>query len=117
MSMVRGTKLYFEDILSSIKKIERYIKNVSLLTFQKDEKTIDAVVRNLEIIGEAANNIPEKVKAESKDIPWQQIIGMRNKVIHEYFGVDIDMLWQTLIADIPQLLKQIKALKKNKLSY
>jgi len=109
----RGAALYLEDILASIRKIEKYLKNTSLLTFQKDEKTIDAVIRNLEIIGEAAKNIPEKVKRENKDIPWRQIVGMRNKVIHEYFGVDIDMLWETLIKDIPQLKKQIKKLSKN----
>ena len=70
---------------------------------------IDAVVRNLSIIGEAVNNLPEEIKVQSPLIPWEEIIGMRNKVIHEYFGVDEDILWKTIKEDLPIFEQQIDA--------
>ena len=72
--------------------------------------TIDAVVRNLEIIGEAANNIPEETTDKYPEIPWREMISMRNKVLHEYFGVDEEILWQTITNDLPPLKKQLKNL-------
>jgi len=72
---------------------------------------VDAVVRNIEIIGEAANNIPEEIKIKFPDVPWHRIIGMRNKVIHEYFGIDLDILWKTVQKRIPELKKQIHKIK------
>jgi len=81
----------------------------------KDEevKTIDAVIRNLEIIGEATKNIPAKFRKNYKDIPWEKIIGMRNKVAHEYFGIDKEILWKTITEDIPTLKKEIFKVKKS----
>lgn len=73
---------------------------------------IDAVIRNLEIIGEAVNKVPAKIKNETKDIPWKAIVGLRNKVIHEYFEVDIPVIWKTVIEDIPMLEKQVKKVLK-----
>lgn len=106
----KSIKLYTDDILSSILKIEEYLGNLTFDDFKSDSKTIDAVVRNLEIIGEAANNIPELFIEEHRDIPWREMITMRNKVIHEYFGVDIDILWQTVTQDLPKLKIQIENL-------
>ncbi|MDO8639209.1 MAG: DUF86 domain-containing protein [Candidatus Daviesbacteria bacterium] len=106
----KSPHLYLEDILTSIIKIEEYINGFSLESFTKDQKTIDAVIRNLEIIGEAANNIPEEYIEKYTDIPWQEMISMRNKVIHEYFGIDIEILWQTIREDLPKLKEQIKKL-------
>lgn len=71
---------------------------------------IDVVVRNLEIIGEAARNIPEEYKEKHSNLPWLDMIGMRNKVIHEYFGVDMDTLWKTIHEDLPKLKEQIQNL-------
>jgi len=107
----RGINLYIDDILFSIKKIERYIKGVSFDDFCKDERTIDAVIRNIEIIGEAAKNIPKEIQDKNPDIPWKIILSMRNKVAHEYFGVDVDILWKTAKEDIIDLKKKIKKLK------
>lgn len=109
--MKRGINLYVYDIKVSIAKIERYTKGILLGNLKKDEKTIDAVIRNLGIIGEAAKNIPKEVKDKYRDVPWREIIGMRNKVIHEYFGVDIDILWKTIKEDLPMLRKKIGVIK------
>ena len=108
----RSTALYLGDILDSITKIEKFTKSVSLEKFLKDELTIDAVVRNLEIIGEATRQMPERFKDKQPDIPWAKMISMRNKVIHEYSGVDAEILWQTIQEDLPQLKKLIRKLHK-----
>ena len=84
----RGIKLYLEDIKDSIRKIEKYTLGVGLDKFSRDEKLVDAVVRNLSIIGEAVINIPKEIKGKNPDVAWKEIKGMRNKVIHEYFGID-----------------------------
>ena len=84
---------------------------LSFEDFRNDGKTKDAVIRNLEIIGEAVNRIPKEIKRKYPNIPWQQIIGMRNKVIHEYFGVDVGILWKTIREDIPSFKRSIKKIK------
>lgn len=109
--MARNIKLYLDDILLAIKKIEKYIKGKTFVKFQFDEKTIDAVIRNIEIIGEAANNIPLEIKKKNSGIPWKEMIGMRNKVIHEYFGVDKEVLWQTAKENLPNLKELVKKIK------
>ena len=108
----RDPKLYLTDILSSIEKIASYIKAISFEKFEEDEKTLDAVVRNLEIIGEAAKYISQDEDFIDKNphIPWREMVSMRNKVLHEYFGVDIDILWKTVTEDLPKLKAQIKNL-------
>lgn len=107
----RNVPLYLEDIKGSIKRIEGYTKRLSFNSFSKDEKTVDAVIRNLEIIGEAANNIPKEIKVNYPDIPWEKMISMRNKIIHEYFGVDLDILWATIKEDIPELKRKIRKIR------
>lgn len=104
--------LYLQDILTSISRIEDYTKSLSLKDLEDDWKTIDAVVRNLEILGEAAKNMPEEVVEKYPDIPWSNMVSMRNKVIHEYFGVDLDILWKTIKEDLPLLEKQIEEVLK-----
>lgn len=106
----REPKLYLQDIIISITSIEDYIKGLSFEEFSHDKKTVDAVVRNLEIIGEAARNVPKDVRDKYPDIPWERMISMRNKVLHEYFGVDIEILWQTINEDLLPLEEQIKDL-------
>ena len=98
----RGDKLYFEDIANSIEKIEKYVAGMNFESFSTDIKTVDAVVRNLSVIGEAVNNLSEKMKIDNSEIPWIEIIGMRNKIIHEYFGVDDEILWKTIKEDLPK---------------
>lgn len=106
----RTPKLYLEDIKDSIRKIESYTSSLSFDEFKKDMLTIDAVVRNLTIIKEAARSIPQEIKSKNPDIAWSEAIGMRNKVTHEYFGVDKNILWKTIKEDVPSFKKQISEL-------
>lgn len=108
----RKPELYVRDILDSIKKIEKYTKDLSLGHFKKDELVIDGVIRNIEILGEAARNVPAEVRNKYKEIPWKRIIGMRNKVLHECWGADLDILWKTTKEDLPKLKKQMKTMLK-----
>ena len=110
--MKREYKDYLSDILDAIIKIEQFIKRQSFEKFQEDDKTIFAVIRALEVIGEAANKIPAAERTKFKKIPWTQVAGMRNKLIHEYFGVDIQVVWKTIKEDIPSLKPFIKQMLK-----
>ena len=105
-------KLYLIDIKISCIRILRYTKNKSENQFVNNQALIDAVARNIEIIGEAAKHIPHEIRLKYVQVPWKEIIGARSKMIHEYFGVDTDILWKTIKEDIPFLKKQISTLKK-----
>lgn len=111
--MTRNAKLYLQDIEDSISKINEYVKNMSFDDFANDHKTIDAIIRNLEIIGEAVKNLPQEIKTKHKEVPWNEICGMRNKAIHEYWGVDEEILWKTTQDDLPVLEKQIFKIKQD----
>ncbi|MBI2334987.1 DUF86 domain-containing protein [Candidatus Daviesbacteria bacterium] len=106
----REPSLYLQDIITSITKIEEYIKGLSFEEFSKNDKTVDAVVRNLEIIGEAARNIPQEIAVKYPDIAWGKMISMRNKVMHGYFGVDMEIVWKTINEDLPELQEKLKTL-------
>ena len=106
---------YIYDILENSKDIIEFTKGMEYNVFIKDKKTIKAVVRSLEIIGEAAKHVPVKIKNKYTDIPWSDIICMRNRLIHGYFGVDIEAVWQTVILDIPDLLEKIKTIIEKEL--
>lgn len=106
----REIKLYLNDIIEAIDKIEGYLQGLDLETFSEDTKTVDAVMRNFSVIGEAINNLPAELKTIHPEIPWVEINGMRNKMIHEYFGVDETILWQTAKENLPELKKQISKL-------
>ena len=88
----REWKLFVEDILESIELIEQYIGNLEFNDFRKDRKTLDAVVRNFEIIGEASNKIPKEIKEKYSEVPWEEMYLLRNKVSHEYFGIDYEII-------------------------
>ncbi|KKP94071.1 MAG: hypothetical protein UR99_C0046G0007 [Candidatus Moranbacteria bacterium GW2011_GWD2_36_12] len=103
----RGIKLYLEDIRESIKKIEKYTRGMDFTEFSRDMKTVDAVIKNLFVIGEAANNIPKEIKLKYPEVSWREISGMRNKIAHEYFGIDEEILWKTIKEDLPIFKKQI----------
>lgn len=99
--MSRDEDLYLEDIIEAMEKIEEYSKGVSLEEFSGDPQLIDAVVRNFEVIGEAVKNVSDSLKKEYPDVPWREMAGMRDKLIHEYFGVKKEVLWKTVREDIP----------------
>jgi len=104
--------LFAEDITECIGKIEEYVGNMALEDFTKDQKTADAVVRNLEIIGEASKHIPDKIRKKYTDIEWRRIIGMRNRIIHEYFGVSLKIIWQIIKDELPALKEQMKEISQ-----
>ena len=112
-------KLYLIDVKTSCTRIIRYTKNKSKTQFVNNQILIDAVARNIEIIGEAGSKIPSKIRKDLPQISWKQLVGMRNKLIHEYFDLNIDVLWSTIIDDVPvlkrQLSKVIKDLNSNQL--
>jgi uncharacterized protein with HEPN domain len=103
----RDPELLLEDVTVSIEKIERYIHSITIVAFKADEKTVDAVVRNLEIIGEAVRQIPSVFKEKHSNVPWNQIAGLRNRIVHDYFGLDLEMIWYIVTSDLPELKKKI----------
>ena len=106
----REWSLRVDDILDAIARIERYVEGLTFDQFKTDQKTVDAVVRNLEIIGEAVRHLSAEHDSLSGDIRWMDAAGMRNILIHEYFGVDISIVWQTVVDDLPALRLAVRRL-------
>lgn len=104
----REWRLYVEDVLESIALIQGYTEGMEFADFRKDRKTIDAVVRNFEIIGEASKFIPEDVKKRHQEIDWRGIVGLRNRIAHEYFDVSASVIWQIVKDELPTLGEQMK---------
>ena len=94
---------FVQDILDSIDDTGNFIEGMDFEDFIKDKKTIYSVVRTIEIIGEATKNIPEQVKEKNPEVPWKKMAGMRDRLVHEYFGIDLEILWETAKEDVPQL--------------
>lgn len=103
----RPIDLLLSDICLAIDRIEQYIENLSFDTFSKDQKSVDAVVRNLEIMGEAANRLPDEFKEKYSEIEWYKVVGLRHRIVHEYFGIDLEIIWQILHKDLPELKQKI----------
>ena len=97
----RGTVMYLQDIIEAMDDIESFVKGMTFEEFKEDKRTFAACVRNLEIIGEAVKNLPEDLKDEHDDVPWRVVAGMRDKVIHAYFGVSHEIIWTTIRTDFP----------------
>ncbi len=109
----RNDQLLLKDILQSAQKIQRYTANDTFDTFIENEQKVDAVLRNFEIIGELANRLTEKFKADHIDFDWYRIVGFRNRIVHEYFGIDLTTVWQirqtylfSLINNLEQLIRE-----------
>lgn len=100
---MRDYNLYLKDILSAIDSIDSFVARMDLETFQADDKTSSAVVQKLEVIGEAAKQIPEEIRQKHSDIPWREMAGMRDKLIHFYFGIDYQLVWKTIQERLPQI--------------
>jgi uncharacterized protein with HEPN domain len=109
----RDYRDYLQDILDSINDIASFIMGMGFEEFKRDKKTVNAVVRSIEVIGEASKKIPRTLKAKHKGIPWKAMAGIRDKLIHEYFGVDVDILWKTAKDDIPPLKQVIQNMMKS----
>ena len=105
--------LYLKNILESIGKIERYVNGSDEKAFQADDKTQDAVIRQLEVIGEAARLLPDEIKNANPQVPWRDISGMRNHLIHRYFKVDIEEVWRTAQNDLSPLKMEVEKILEN----
>jgi uncharacterized protein with HEPN domain len=104
----RTYRMYLEDILTSMDRILEYVEGFSISDFRNDYKTVDAVIRNFMIIGEATRNIPAEIKARYSDVPWDEMYLLRNKVSHEYFGIDYEIIWDIVSNYIPENRVQIE---------
>lgn len=110
--MIKDPQVFLKHILESIIWIEKDVKGLSKEEFLANVPIQDAVIRRIEIIGEAVRNIPVDLRRSYPDIPWQNISGMRDQLIHGYFGVDLELVWEVVKKDIPPLKKQIKEIIK-----
>ncbi|MHA1699264.1 MAG: HepT-like ribonuclease domain-containing protein, partial [Promethearchaeota archaeon] len=99
---------YLLDILSSIQEIRAFTKGMDFEGFEKDRKTVNAVIRSLEVMGEAVKKIPPEIKDKYPEIPWKYIAGMRDKLIHEYHGVDLEIVWEVIEREIPPIKPKFK---------
>ena len=99
----RADRLLVEDMLESMSRIAGYIAGMGRGEFLSDRKTIDAVVRNLEVVGEAASRLTDAARRRRGDIEWSLIVGLRNRIVHEYFGIDSEIVWEIIAHDLPAL--------------
>lgn len=106
----REPKLLVGDILDSAAKILNYTDGLTFEDFTKDSKTVDAVIRNFEIIGEAANRLPEEFKDAYSEVDWHRIRGFRNRIVHDYFGIDYSIVWLIKETFLPNMITQLRPL-------
>ncbi|HMH53233.1 MAG TPA: DUF86 domain-containing protein [Candidatus Acidoferrum sp.] len=105
--------LLIEDMLERIDRVARYTIGLDRDAFVEDEKTVDAVVRSFEVIGEAARRLPGEFKAGHNEIPWHQIAGLRNRIVHEYFDVDLGLVWEIATTELPKLKASLRRLQSS----
>ncbi len=106
--MSRDYKVYLDDILEAIDKIRTYTADMSVDSFAVDSKTFDAVLRNLEVIGEAVKRIPDEIRLQHQQVEWKKIAGLRDILIHQYFGIDAEIIWDVVHNKLPELERQIR---------
>ena len=111
---------YIQDIIDSVKEVEDFTKELSFEAFKEDKRTVNAVIRSLEVMGEAAKNIPETIRKKYSGIPWKEMTGIRDKLIHEYHGVDLEIIWKVVKEELPpvkplvlKLLKEVDSKRGN----
>lgn len=106
----RDWRLRLEDMSVAIAKIERYTADMTFADFQADERTVDAVLRNFEVIGEAARHVPPHVTVATPGVPWAKMRALRNVVAHAYFGVNLPIIWETIVRRLPELKAALHAI-------
>lgn len=108
--MSRDPTLWLRDIEEACRRVLEYTDGMDRADLVADGRTWDAVVRNIEVIGEAARQLPDAVRAAAPDVPWAEIIGMRNILIHTYFSIDADILWDVVSVEVPELARRVHSL-------
>ena len=103
----RDPILYLEDIVLSMQRVQEYIAGLDFQHFKWDYKTVDAVIRNFEVIGEASKNLPDTVKSKYQHVPWQEMYRLRNRISHEYFGIDYEIVWHIIKGYLPKNLDDL----------
>ena len=109
----RSDKDLLSDIQAVAQRIAAYTAGMTYDAFLGDTKTQDAVVRNLEIIGEATKNLSVELRAKYPDLPWKGMVGVRDRLIHDYFGVNLDIVWQIITAELPEVAVKVEAMKQD----
>ena len=102
--------MYLDDMNLAMERIAEYIHGYSFVKFKQDHKTVDAVIRNFEIIGEASKNLPKDFKESHSEIPWSEMYWLRNKVSHQYFGIDYEIIWDVASNYLPENKRQLEAI-------
>ncbi|MCX6822164.1 MAG: DUF86 domain-containing protein [Candidatus Aenigmarchaeota archaeon] len=110
--MKKDTSVFIKHILESIERIEEYVKEISEKQFFEETQVQDAIIRRIEIIGEATKNLPNGFRKKHSEVPWNEITGARDKLIHGYFGVDLDLTWDIVKKDLPELKKKVEKILK-----
>jgi uncharacterized protein with HEPN domain len=117
----RDERVFLEDVLECIEKIEEYVGNLTEKEFEENSEKQDAVIRRIEIIGEAVKNISNETRKKFPDVRWREMAGMLDVVIHQYFGISIGLIWRVATSDIPSLKERIgeiiKEIEKNEIGY
>ncbi|MEK7250657.1 MAG: DUF86 domain-containing protein [Bacteroidota bacterium] len=111
--MKRDIRVFLQDIVDSIEKLEQYTELVAEPEFYVDTEKQDAIIRRIEIIGEAVANLPMELRDKFPDVPWRDMVGMRNVMIHNYFGVTLAMVWRVASSDLPKLKERIIEVQKS----
>ena len=109
----RDFRDYVQDILDSIVEVKEFVEGMRFEDFTKDKKTINAVIRSLEVIGEATKKVPEGLREGYPQIPWKRMAGMRDKLIHEYFGIDLEIVWEVINNELPPIKPMIQKVLKD----
>lgn len=109
----RDNILYLEDIILAMDRIQEYTSGMDFVNFKRDRKTVDAVIRNFEVIGEASKNLSKDIKDNYSDVPWEEMYRLRNRISHEYFGIDYEIIWEIVSKYLPSNFTDIKVILDN----